>query len=50
MSDEGPSFPKTCDYYGTPLEVGRRYPIATVDGENGTIHIFTFCGMECKAK
>jgi hypothetical protein len=49
MSNDGASFPERCDYCGTQLGEEVRYPTATVDGENGSLQIFTFCDEECKA-
>ena len=48
MSYEESPFPEECDYRGTPLDEEVRYPTTIVDGENGDIHIFTFCSEERK--
>lgn len=50
MSDEGTTFPEECDHCGTSLGADVRCPTATVDGENGGLHISTFCSEECKSK
>lgn len=48
MTEEGTTFPTRCDYCGAHLEAGIRYPTLTVDGEDESLSIFTFCDEECK--
>lgn len=39
---------QTCAFCGSPIIVGKKHPVYTVESSGGDVALYTFCNTGCK--